>query len=410
MNGRVTGWILSRLVGTLRADEQEFVLGDLAEESRTGWDAVAGVLGLAARRHVEQWRQAGPWVALVGIVGGSGMAIAAVARTLAIHLSLQVRTWQVYGERYHSGLSGGEEAAALCVLASASVVWAWMAGFLVSRLAGKAAWVNCGLLAVLWAGSGYVGTVLAVPVWLGWKRGRPGEWPVGLAVVSVILASVVGWMTGWQAAGVERWSEGAWHRQAGWDWRWIGIAIACWPAIYVLARSRMRQAMKLASMAVIAMLVGNVQAAEGIKTELILEQSRNAAPDFALNDAKGKAVKLSALRGKVVLVNFWATYCGGCKVEIPWFQEFENTMGKRGLVVVGLSLDEGGWKDVAPYVAMAGVKYSMLIADKAVLDKYAFDAMPATFLVDKRGRIAARYIGLVDRADIEGKIRSLLAP
>jgi cytochrome c biogenesis protein CcmG/thiol:disulfide interchange protein DsbE len=169
--------------------------------------------------------------------------------------------------------------------------------------------------------------------------------------------------------------------------------------------------MKMAALVVgVLVIAASVSAAEGVKTTIIDEKALSVAPDFSLNDAKGRTVKLSALRDKVVLVNFWATYCGGCKVEIPWFQEFENTLGKKGLVVVGLSLDEGGWKDVAPYVEKAGVKYPMLIADKAVLDKYSFDAMPATFLVDKQGRIAAQYIGLVDRAAIEGKIKTLLAP
>ena len=158
------------------------------------------------------------------------------------------------------------------------------------------------------------------------------------------------------------------------------------------------------------LLTGTLWAAEGVKTVLIEESSRKVAPDFALQDANGKLVKLSAMRGNVVLVNFWATYCGGCKVEIPWFQEFENLWGRKGLAVVGLSLDEGGWKDVAPFAEKAGVKYRMLIADKAVLDKYPFDSMPATYLIDKQGRIAASYIGLVDRADIKEKIKILLAP
>ena len=158
------------------------------------------------------------------------------------------------------------------------------------------------------------------------------------------------------------------------------------------------------------MLAGMLPAADGVKRAMIPVETRQAAPDFAIPDQSGKVVKLSTLRGKVVLVNFWATYCGGCKVEIPWFQEFENQWGKQGLAVVGLSLDEGGWKDVTPFIQKAGVKYRMLIADKAVLNKYTFDAMPATYLVDRKGRIAAKYVGLVDRADIEGKLKSLLAP
>lgn len=169
--------------------------------------------------------------------------------------------------------------------------------------------------------------------------------------------------------------------------------------------------MKVArGVAIVALCSGAVASAEGVKTALIEDRSRLEAPDFSIAGHTGKRIKLSSLRGKVVLVNFWATYCGGCKVEIPWFQEFQDTLGRKGLAVVGLSLDEGGWKDVAPYVAKTGVRYPMLIADAAVLDSYPFDSMPATFLIDRKGRIAARYIGLVDRADIEANLTTLLAP
>ena len=74
------------------------------------------------------------------------------------------------------------------------------------------------------------------------------------------------------------------------------------------------------------------------------------APDFTLNDASGQPVKLSDFRGKVVLLNFWATWCPPCKVEIPWFAEFQQTYKNRDFVVLGVSLDEDGWKSVQPFL------------------------------------------------------------
>src|SRR5580658_4331491 len=69
-----------------------------------------------------------------------------------------------------------------------------------------------------------------------------------------------------------------------------------------------------------------------------------AAPDFTLKDAKGKRLSLSDYKGKVVLLNFWATWCGPCKTEIPWFVEFQNEVQARGFTVIGVSMDEDGWK------------------------------------------------------------------
>ena len=74
------------------------------------------------------------------------------------------------------------------------------------------------------------------------------------------------------------------------------------------------------------------------------------APDFTLRDASGQPVRLSGFRGKAVLLNFWATWCPPCRIEIPWFMEFQRAYGDRGLVVLGVSLDADGWKSVQPYV------------------------------------------------------------
>jgi peroxiredoxin len=143
----------------------------------------------------------------------------------------------------------------------------------------------------------------------------------------------------------------------------------------------------------------------------VLQQSkdRKPAPGFVLKDASGKTVKLSKYRGKVVLLDFWATWCHGCKKEIPWFAEFQKTYGPKGFTVVGVALDDDGWKAVTPYLASSNVPYPVLLGDAAIAKQYgAADMLPDSFLLDRKGRIAATYNGLVDKDNVEANLRSLL--
>jgi len=132
------------------------------------------------------------------------------------------------------------------------------------------------------------------------------------------------------------------------------------------------------------------------------------APDFALTDANGKQVRVSELKGKVVLVNFWATWCEGCQEEIPWFVEFSRRYADQGLVVVGVSMDSDGWNKVRPWIREKGVNYTVVIGSEELAKEYGLDGMPLTALVGRDGKVATTYAGVVDRAATEQKIRELL--
>ncbi len=136
--------------------------------------------------------------------------------------------------------------------------------------------------------------------------------------------------------------------------------------------------------------------------------NRQKAPDFSLTDADGKRVRLSDYRGKVVVVDFWATDCGGCRVEIPWFVEFQREYRDRGLVILGLSLDDEGWKKVKPFIAEQGINYRVVLASDDVTNRYHVEAMPTTVMIDRSGKIASTHVGLGKREEFRAEIQELL--
>jgi cytochrome c biogenesis protein CcmG/thiol:disulfide interchange protein DsbE len=139
------------------------------------------------------------------------------------------------------------------------------------------------------------------------------------------------------------------------------------------------------------------------------DKSRKAAPDFTRTDANGVSVKLSDYKGKVVLLNFWATWCGPCKIEIPWFMQFEKSYKDRGFVTLGISMDEDGWKAVKPFVSQMGINYPVMLGDDRLAELYGgVDSLPSTFLIDRHGRIAFTHLGLIGKHDYEADIQALL--
>src|SRR5205807_2034267 len=172
----------------------------------------------------------------------------------------------------------------------------------------------------------------------------------------------------------------------------------------------------LAFLGVVAMGVMTFQnkAGKSLNRPAVKEESkRQNAPEFALKDVDGKTVRLSDYRGKVVLLDFWATWCGPCKIEIPWFMEFEQQLKDRGFAVVGVSMDEDGWGVVKPYLQEMKINYRILLGNEQVGAIYGgVDSLPTTFLIDRQGKIASVHIGL-DRGKEDFKndiVRLLDAP
>lgn len=125
----------------------------------------------------------------------------------------------------------------------------------------------------------------------------------------------------------------------------------------------------------------------------------NLAPDFDLQTLDGKSLKLSDLRGKAVLLNFWATYCEPCKIEMPWFVELQKEYGPQGFQIVGVAMDDASTEDIAKFAKEMGVNYPILLGKESVGQSYGgVSVLPTTFFVDRDGRLIAREFGLQSRS------------
>jgi peroxiredoxin len=165
----------------------------------------------------------------------------------------------------------------------------------------------------------------------------------------------------------------------------------------------------LVFVAIFMLLVSCSQSETSVRADTKPAKSRKAAPEFTLKDANGSTVKLSDYHGKVVLLNFWATWCGPCQLEIPWFVEFEQQYKSKGFAVVGVSMDDDGWTAVKPYLAEKKVNYRVLLGNDSVTQLYGgVDSLPTTFMIDRDGKIAAIHIGLAGKNEYLNEIQSLL--
>jgi thiol-disulfide isomerase/thioredoxin len=135
------------------------------------------------------------------------------------------------------------------------------------------------------------------------------------------------------------------------------------------------------------------------------------APDFSLASLDGKAtLKLSDYKGKAVLLNFWATWCEPCKIEMPWFVELQKQYGPKGLQVLGVAMDDTDPKDISEFAQKMGVNYPIAVGKEAVGDQYGgIPYLPSTFYIDRDGKVVDRVYGLVSRSEIEDDIKKALS-
>lgn len=187
----------------------------------------------------------------------------------------------------------------------------------------------------------------------------------------------------------------------------------------IIALKFFRTLLNLMAVGCVLCIVPALYGQQDIHASLIPPASRKLAPNFELANQDGKMTRVSDYRGKVVLLNFWATDCGGCVLEIPSFIEIEKTYKDKGFTAMGVSMDisyenlkdaNEAWGRVRPFMAKIGINYPIVMGDDAISKAYKLNAYPATYLIDKSGKVAVAYVGVViNKKDVEANIKGLLS-
>ncbi len=133
------------------------------------------------------------------------------------------------------------------------------------------------------------------------------------------------------------------------------------------------------------------------------------APAFTLHDLDGKKVSLADYKGRPVLVNFWATWCAPCKLEMPWFEQFRRQYAAQGFEILGIAEDDAGKDEIAKSAKKLGVDYPILLTDQKVAPAYGgVDYLPMSFYVDRNGVVREETAGLATKDEVEANIRKIL--
>ena len=189
----------------------------------------------------------------------------------------------------------------------------------------------------------------------------------------------------------------------------VGISLMLWSGWHNLRERKLAMQRANESHAVLVPDNGRDSAQQGPQVEGML--TGKVAPGFVLTNLDGKKVSLGDYKGRPVLVNFWATWCAPCKLEMPWFEEFRKQYASQGFEILGITDDADAGKDViAKAVQKAGVSYPILLTDGKIEKAYgATDYLPMSFYVDRNGVVVEETAGLGTKDEIEANIKKAIA-
>lgn len=189
----------------------------------------------------------------------------------------------------------------------------------------------------------------------------------------------------------------------------FGVALLLWAGWHNLRERKLAMQKARENQVVLIPQKQGQEPSEG--DELAPKMRGKKAPAFALTSLDGKKVSLADYKGRPVLVNFWATWCGPCKVEMPWFEQFRKQYASQGFEILGLADDADAGKDAIAKVAVkSGVTYPILLTDGKVQTAYGgLDVLPMSFYVDRNGVIVEQTAGLGSKDQIEANIKKTIA-
>ena len=187
----------------------------------------------------------------------------------------------------------------------------------------------------------------------------------------------------------------------------VGVSLLLWAGWHNLRERRLVMQEANASRVTLTKDVpGQTAAAAGSPAGLM---QGKMAPGFTLVDTDGRKVSLSDYKGRPVLINFWATWCAPCKLEMPWFQEYREKYKGQGFEILGIAEDDAPKDEIVKTAKKAGVGYPVLMTDNKIANLYGgVDSLPTSFYIDKTGTVVEETVGLAGKDEVELYIKKLI--
>ena len=133
------------------------------------------------------------------------------------------------------------------------------------------------------------------------------------------------------------------------------------------------------------------------------------APAFSVKTVEGRSLRLTDLKNKPVIIDFWATWCGPCRASMPHLNDMHARYGSKGLTVIGMSVDEAGSAPVKKFANNLGIKFTIAMANDEVLDAYGpIRSIPTTVFINRKGEVVRRVVGYIDKETMDGYVKEIV--